>query len=81
MCVRSHLILSGTRSGSDLRYKLPLLTMMDMIYHKNNFFGKLSFIITDHLLARLMMKRFKMNLCRSGIMNICVNEEHTAVAS
>ena len=41
MCVRSHLILSGTRSGSDLRYKLSLLTMMDMIYHKNNFFGKL----------------------------------------
>lgn len=41
MCVRSHSILSGTQSGSDLRYKLPLITMMDMIYHKNNFFGKL----------------------------------------
>ena len=70
MYARNHLILSGTLSGSDLRYKL-IIFIHNLLKHINNS-SKLNKGNHKHVymyldfFARLMMKNFKMNHYRSG---------------
>lgn len=72
MYARNRLILSGTLSGSDLRYKLIILMYTCNFLKLINNSSKLNKENHKHVymyldfFARLMMKNFKTNHYRSG---------------